>query len=62
MLYKHALINVGMNEVKKAKTNSHFKNMTLHATETWFMLFIILAYRKDIHTMFADVSPAISNI
>lgn len=51
MLYKHALINVGINQVKNAKTVFHFKNVTLHATGTQFMLFIILAYRKVIHTM-----------
>lgn len=46
MLYKHAIIKAGINQVKKAKTIFHFKNVTLHAIETWFILFIIIALKK----------------
>lgn len=62
MLYKHALIKVGINQVKKAKTIFHFKNMTLHANETWLILFITIACKKVIHAMFAVVTPAIHPI
>lgn len=43
----------------KARTIFHFKNVTLHAIGTWFILFIILAYKKLIHATFAGVTPAI---
>lgn len=59
MLYKHALIKIEINQVKKAKTIFHLKNVTLHANETWFMLLIIVANKKVIHTTFSDVTPAI---
>lgn len=46
----------------KAKTIFPFKKVTLHAIETWFMPFIILAYKKVIHTEFAGITPAICRI